>query len=147
MFCAIKSKNLVARKSRLTHEDNENNFQILLNENNEISKHQRNPKFLMTEIYKIKNNHALQIMHHLFQFRKTLSIFFREIVIHGKKTTNYELETRALFLSAKFLSEHKNSTSLNEFKSKQIMVVKGMWNLPLQVMQSLPAKYRIRLIW
>ena len=59
MFCSRKSSNLVnkveERALRLTYEDNENNFQTLLNENNETSVHQRNLQLLMAEIYKIKN--------------------------------------------------------------------------------------------
>ena len=103
------------RGLRLTYKDNENNFQTLLNENKETSVHLRNLQFLMTEIYKIKNNYAPPIMHHLFQFREnTFNLRnFREIATHNKKTSNYELETvnyRAHFLWAKLLSEYKNST-------------------------------------
>ena len=58
------------RGLRLTYKDNENNFQTLLNENKETSVHLRNLQFLMTEIYKIKNNYAPSTMHPLFQFRK-----------------------------------------------------------------------------
>ena len=53
--------------------DNGNDFQTLLNENNETSAHQRNLQFLMTEIYKIKNNYAPPNMHHLFQFHENTS--------------------------------------------------------------------------
>ena len=111
------------RALRLTYKDNENNFQTLLNENKETSVHLRNLQFLMTEIYKIKNNYAPPIMHHLFQFREnTFNLRnFREIATHNKKTSNYGLETvsyRAPFLWAKLPSEYKNSTSLSEFKTK-----------------------------
>ena len=74
MFCFRKSNSLVnkvqERALRLTYKDNENNPQALLNENNETSVHQRNLQFLMTEIYKIKNNYAAPIIHHLFQCRE-----------------------------------------------------------------------------
>ena len=98
------------RVPRLTHKDNEINFQTLLNENNETSVHQRNLQFLMTEIYKIKDNYAPPIMHHLFQFREnTFNLRnFREIATHNKKTSNYGLENlsyRAPFLWAKLSSE------------------------------------------
>ena len=114
MFCSKKSNNMIKkvqeRALRLTYKDNENNFQTLLNENKETSVHQRNLQFLMTEIYKIKNNYAPPIMHHLFQFREnTFNLRnFREIATHNKKTSNYGLETmsyRALFLLAKLPSE------------------------------------------
>ena len=46
MFCSRKSNNMVnkvqERALRLAYKDNENNFQTLLNVNNETSVHQRN---------------------------------------------------------------------------------------------------------
>ena len=77
--------NVQERVRRLTYKDNENSFQTLLNENNETSVHQRNVQFLMTEIYKVKNNYAPPIMHHLFQFREnTFSLRnFREITCNS----------------------------------------------------------------
>ena len=70
MFCSRKSSNLVnkvrERTLRLTYKDKQNDFQTLLNENNETSVHQRNLQILMTEIYIIKNNYAPPVMHHLF---------------------------------------------------------------------------------
>ena len=117
MFCSRKSNNMVnkvrERVPRLTHKDNEINFQTLLNENNETSVHQRSLQFLITEIYKIKNNYAPPIMHHLFQFcGNTFNLRnFRDIANHNQKTSNYALETlsyRAPFLWAKLPSEHKN---------------------------------------
>ena len=52
------------RPLRISYNNNENNYQTLLNENKETSVHQRNLQFLKTEIYKIKNNYAPPIMHH-----------------------------------------------------------------------------------
>ena len=77
----------------------------------------------MTEIYKIKNNHAPPIMHHLFQFRENNFNLrkFRKLATHNNKTSNYRLETvsyRTQFLWTKLPSEHKNSTSLSGFKTK-----------------------------
>ena len=62
------------RAQRLTYKNNENNFQTLLNENNETSVRQRNRQFLMTEIYKIKNNYAPPICTIYSSFVKTLSV-------------------------------------------------------------------------
>ena len=127
MFCSKKSNNLAnkvqERALRLTYKDNENNFQTLLNENNEASVHQRNLQFLMTEVYKTKNIYAPPIMHHLFQFRENSFSLrnFREFSTHKKKTLNYRLETvryMAPFLWAKLPSEYKNPTSLRKFKMK-----------------------------
>ena len=83
------------RALRLTYKGNENNFRTLLNKNNETFVHQRNLQFLMTKIYKIKNNYVPPIMHHLFQFcENTFSLKnFSEIATHNKKTSNYGLET------------------------------------------------------
>ena len=72
----------------------------------------------MTDIYNIKNNFALPIMHHLFQFREnTFNLRnFRELATHNKKTSNYGVETvsyRAPFLWAKLPSEYKNSQHLS----------------------------------
>ena len=68
MFCSRKSNNMInkvqQRALRLTYKVNENNIQTSLNQNKEISVHQRNLQFLMTEIYKIKNNYTPPIMHH-----------------------------------------------------------------------------------
>ena len=99
MFCSRKSNNLVNKNQervlRLTYKDNENNFQTSLNESNETSVHQRKLQFLMTEIYKIKNNYTLPTTHHLFQFRENTFKLrnFRELATHNKKTSNYGLET------------------------------------------------------
>ena len=120
MFCSRKSNNLVnkVQEGVVSHQYNEKNFQVLLKENNEISKHQRN-LLLMTEIYQVKNNQATPIMHHLFQFYKTLSIqensenllpMVRKVKL---RIGNY----KPLFLLAKLLFEYKNSTSLIKFKS------------------------------
>ena len=49
----------------------------------------------MPEVYKIINNYASSIMHHLFQSRENTSNLrnFREIDTHNKNTLNYGLET------------------------------------------------------
>ena len=49
----------------------------------------------MPQVYKIINNYASPIMHHLFQSREnTFNLRnFREIDTHNKKTLNYGLET------------------------------------------------------
>ena len=108
---------------RLSYKDNGNNFQILLNEYNETSLHQRKLQFLMAEIYKIKNKYAPPIMHNLSQLHESTFNLrnVREIATHNNKTSNYWLETvnhRAPFLSAKLPSEYKKSTYLSEFKTK-----------------------------
>ena len=115
MFCSRKLNNLVnkvqERALKLTWKDNESNFKTFLNENNEKYLYQRNLQFLMTELYKFKNNYAPPIMHHLFQFREnTFNLWnFGELATHSNKTSNYALETvgyRPPFLWAKLPSEY-----------------------------------------
>ena len=116
MFCSRKLNNLVNRVQeralRLTYKDNENIFQTLLNESNETSVHQRNLQFLMTEIYKIKNNYAPPIMHHLFQFREnTFNLRnFRELWTLNKKASNYGLKTVSTWHRFFGLNYHLNKT-------------------------------------
>ena len=76
---------------RLSYKDNGNNFQILLNEYNETSLHQRKLQFLMAEIYKIKNKYAPPIMHNLSQLHESTFNLrnVREIATHNNKTSNY----------------------------------------------------------
>ena len=126
MLCSRKWNNLVnevqGRALKLTYKDNENNFQTLLNKNNETSIHQRNLQFLMTEIHKTKSKPpsthcgSCQFRENTFNLTN-----FRKLVTHNKKTSNFGIETvscRASFLWAKSRSEYKNSTSLSEFKTK-----------------------------
>ena len=81
---------VLERALRLAYKGNENNFQILLNENNETLILQRNLQFLMTEIYKIKDNYAPPIMQQLFQFRENTFHLRKitELVTHYKKTSS-----------------------------------------------------------
>ena len=103
MLCSRKSNNLVNKvveeALRLTYQDNQSNFRTLL----KAMEHRgtKNTAILMTEIYKIKTNPAPPIWHHLFQFHENTLIKkfnlnlsnFREPQTHGKKTSNYGLET------------------------------------------------------
>ena len=61
----------------------------LLNENNETFIHRKNLQFLMTEIYKIKNNLAPPIMHQLLQFHESPCNLrnIKELVTYNKKTS------------------------------------------------------------
>ena len=139
MFCSRKSNDLVnkvqERALKLTYKDDENNFQTLPNEDNETSVHIWNLQFLMMDIYKLKNNYAPPIMHHLFQFRKNTSSLrnFREFATYNKKTSNYALETvsyRAPFLWAKLPSEYKNLNIFKRIQNKR-KKLERWWNLYL----------------
>ena len=73
--------------SRDNDNNNENNCRTLLHESNAV--HKRNLQFLVTEIYKLKNDHASPIMKlQLFQLRgNTFNLRnFRELSTQEKKT-------------------------------------------------------------
>ena len=127
MFYSRQSKNLInkvrQRSPRLTYKDETTDFQHILREQNEIKFHQRYLPVLITEIYKIVNSIATQLMNSLFQFScNTDSITsFRELFTENRKTVKNGTETvtcGAPFVWANLHTKYKNSKSLNEFKSK-----------------------------
>ena len=116
MFSSRKSNNLInkaqERALRLTCKDNENNFQTLLNENNEASVTKETCNFSWRKFIKSKTTTVHPLCTIFIQFREnTFKLrHFREITTHDKKTSNHGLETvsyRAPFLWAKLPSEHK----------------------------------------
>ena len=60
MFSSRKTNNLMnriyERSIRIVSGDNESNFESLLEENKEITIHERNLQVLIIEVYKIINN-------------------------------------------------------------------------------------------
>ena len=127
MFYSRQSKNLInkvrQRSPRLTYKDETTDFQHILREQNEIKFHQRYLPVLVTEIYKIVNSIATQLMNSLFQFPcNTNSITsFRELFTENRKTVKNGTEIVTYgtpFVWANLHTKYKNSKSLNEFKSK-----------------------------
>ena len=57
---------------RLVYKDKKTTYQELLQKDNYIRVHHRNPQFLATEHFKVKNDRALNIMKEVFQFREPL---------------------------------------------------------------------------
>ena len=120
----IKKLNKVSQTSpRLTYKDETTDFQHILIEKNEVKIHQRYLLGLITEIYKIVNRIATQLMNSLFQFPcNTSSITsFRELFTENRKTVKNGTETvtyGAPLVWANLHTKYKNSKSLNEFKSK-----------------------------
>ena len=99
MFYSRQSKNLInkvrQRSPRLTYKDETTDFQHILIEQNEIKIHQRYLPVLITEIYKIVNSIATQLMNSLFQFPcNTNSITsFQELFTENRKTVKNGTET------------------------------------------------------
>ena len=61
-----KINSLYERALRITYGDISSSFQDLLKNDNSVSIHHRNIQALATEMFKVKNNIALQIMKELF---------------------------------------------------------------------------------
>ena len=72
MFSSRQSNNLVnkvhERSLRLIKSDENCSFETLLQNNKDITVHQRNLQILMTEAYKIVKGEALAIMKNVFIF-------------------------------------------------------------------------------
>ena len=71
------------RSLRITFKDRTSTFEELLKKDNSVSIHQRNLQVLATELYKIKNNMAPEILNDVFQLR----------------TSSYNLRTNSNFYS------------------------------------------------
>ena len=95
----------------------------LLQNNKNITVHQRNLQILMTEVYKIIKGEAPAIMKNLFIFRENIHNIrnFQIIANENKNTMRYGLETiyyRTRYLWASLPEEYKNLNSVGKFKEK-----------------------------
>ena len=108
---------------RLVHSDKYSNLQQLLNKDRSVSIHERNLQVFATELYKVKHSLSPKIMNSLFIERhipyslRSIRVFETNTV----KTNKYGTETiryRAPIIWNILPEEIKDSTSLNEFKSK-----------------------------
>ena len=111
------------RALRLVYKDNKLTFDDLLKLDNSVTIHQRNLQILATEIFKVKNSLAPEIMTEVFEIkephynlRSEASHFKRENV----KSTHYGIQS-VRHLGPKIwnivLQNIKESNSLNELKS------------------------------
>ena len=111
------------RALRLVHKDNKLTFDDLLKLDNSVTIHQRNLQILATEIFKVKNSLAPEIMTEVFEIkephynlRSEASHFKRENV----KSTHYGIQS-VRHLGPKIWNivpqNIRESNSLNEFKS------------------------------
>ena len=111
------------RTLRLVYKDNKLTFDDLLKLDNSVTIHQRNLQILATEIFKVKNSLAPEIMTEVFELkephynlRSEATHFKREKV----KSTHYGIQS-VRYLGPKIWNivpqNIRESNSLNEFKS------------------------------
>ena len=99
-------------------------FQFLLKNDKSVTIHVRNLHYLVTEIYKVKNNISPKIMRYIFHFQENVNSKLRSgihLTSRNMRTTLFGKETVSN-LWAKIWSlvpeELKNSSSLQVFKNK-----------------------------
>ena len=111
------------RALRIAYQDHSSTFNELLAKDSSFKIHDRNLQKLLIEIFKVKMKLAPEIMNEVFDFiecryplRNELRFKLRNI-----RTVRYGIETAAFVGSriwTNMPNELKESTSLNEFKSK-----------------------------
>ena len=116
--------NIHERALRLTYKDNKSSFKQLLEKDHSVTVHQKNLQVLVTEIFKVKNNLAPDIMKDLFELKEppyNLRSESNHFTRQNVRTTYYRL------LSYKPLAPKiwqlvpqsiRKCKTLNEFKTK-----------------------------
>ena len=64
--------NIHERALRLTYKDNQSSFEELLEKDHSVTVHHKNLQVLVTEIFKVKNNLAPDIMKNVFELKEPL---------------------------------------------------------------------------
>ena len=127
MFCSRTSNNMInkvhERALRIILNDDINNFETLLQNNNDICNHHKNIQTMMIEIFKIENELAPPIMESMFEKRPTNYSLrnFQEFLTERKRTVHYGLETlsyRSPQLWSLLPQNIKESESIEIFKKK-----------------------------
>ena len=108
------------RSLRVIHNDETNDFNTLLEMNNEVTIHQRNIQVLMLEVFKIKYELAPPIMNSTLIRRENIYNLrnFQEFETETKRTVNYGIESfsyRSPQLWAMLPAERKY-INLDQFK-------------------------------
>ena len=125
MFCSRTSNNRInklhERSLRVIHNDETNDFNTLLEMNNEVTIHQRNIQVLMLEVFKIKYELAPPIMNSTLIRRENIYNLrnFQEFETETKRTVNYGVESfsyRSPQLWAMLPAELKEINLLDQFK-------------------------------
>ena len=62
--------NIHERALRLTYKDNQSSFEELLEKDHSVTVHHKNLQVLVTEIFKVKNNLAPDIMKNVFELKE-----------------------------------------------------------------------------
>ena len=111
------------RALRIAFQDHNSTFNELLAKDGSIEIHGRNLQKLLTEIFKFKMKLAPEIMNEVFDFIECRYPLRNELRFKSRniRTVRYGIETAAFVGSriwSNMPSELKESTSLNEFKSK-----------------------------
>ena len=116
--------NLHERALRIAYQDKKSDFEILLKNDKSVIIHMRNLHYLVTEIYKFKNNISPEIMRDIFHFQENGNYNLRsgthlasrntKITLFGKETVS-NIGTKIWSLLPDIL---KNSSSLQVFKNK-----------------------------
>ena len=125
MFYSRTSNNMInklhERSLRIILNDYSNDFNILLENNNDICNHHRNIQALLIEVFKMKNELAPPIMDSTLNKRfNTYNLRkFQEFSTERKRTVWYGLETiryRYYQLWSLLLKNLKETNSLSQFK-------------------------------
>ena len=126
MLSSGQAKNLInivyERSLRLITNDENNSFQALLQNDKDITAHQRNLQILMTDVYKIIKGEAPAIMKNFFfSGKRSAYQTFPNQSNENKNTVRYGLETifyRTHYLWECLAEEYKHQNSAGKFKEK-----------------------------
>ena len=116
--------NLHERALRIVYQDKKLDFETLIKNDKSATIHVRNLHYLVTEVYKVKNNISPEIMREIFHFQENENYTLRSgthLASRNMRTTLFGKEA-VLNLGVKICSlspeELKNSSSLQVFKNK-----------------------------
>ena len=116
--------NLHERALRIAYQDKKSDFETLLKNDKSVTIHVRNLYYLVTEVYKVKNNISPEIMRKIFHFQENENCNLRSgthLASRNMRATLFGKETVSN-LGAKIwpllLEELKNASSLQIFKNK-----------------------------
>ena len=125
MFCSRSSNNRInklhERSLRVMYNNEIDNFETLLEMNDDVTCHQRNIRVLMIEVFKIKYELAPPIMNTALIRRKNIYNLrnFQEFETESKRTVNFGIESfsyRSPQLWAMLPAELREIEKLDQFK-------------------------------
>ena len=88
--------NLHERALRIVYQDKKSDFENLLKNDKSVTIHVRNLHYLVTEVYKVKNNISLEIMREIFHFQENENYNLRSdtyLASRNMRTTLFGKET------------------------------------------------------